>query len=153
MGAAAAAAAAARDALVSGSVRSGSLCLRVSVVKPVDAIAAWLCSTAQKGALCNRLLYLGCRGQNVTIMSPTCVYPESAQPGVSRGALMKAVLISGGFVLFAASGAYAQPAATPNQASARAIVSQYCVGCHNDKSRSGDVSLAHLDFGHVENDA
>src|SRR6266850_1267731 len=52
---------------------------------------------------------------------------------------MKAVLVSGSFVLFAASGAYGQPAATPNEVPPRALVSQYCAGCHNDKVRSGDV--------------
>src|SRR5437879_7169212 len=66
---------------------------------------------------------------------------------------MKAVLVSGCFVLFAASGASAQPGATPNEVPARAIVNQYCAGCHNDTLRSGGVSLAHLDVGHAENDA
>jgi uncharacterized protein DUF1592/uncharacterized protein DUF1588/uncharacterized protein DUF1587/uncharacterized protein DUF1585/uncharacterized protein DUF1595 len=66
---------------------------------------------------------------------------------------MKAVLVSGSFVLVAASGAYAQPAATPGDVPPRAIVSQYCAGCHNDTVRSGGVSLARLDFGHLENDA
>ena len=63
---------------------------------------------------------------------------------------MKAVLVSGSFVLLAASGAYAQPAATPNEAPARASSTRYCAGCHNDKIQSGGVSLARLDFGHVE---
>jgi mono/diheme cytochrome c family protein len=69
------------------------------------------------------------------------------------GALMKAVLVSGSFVLLAASGASAQPAATPNEAPARAVVNQYCVSCHNDKLQSGGVSLARLDFDRVENEA
>jgi len=66
---------------------------------------------------------------------------------------MKAVLVSGSFVLLAASGAFAQPAATPNEAPARAVVNQYCISCHNDKLQSGGVSLARLDFDRVENDA
>src|SRR5947209_8340566 len=81
-----------------------------------------------------------------------CVDPEAA-PEAFKGAPMKAALVSGSIVLFAASGAYAQPTATPDQVPARAIVTQYCAGCHNDKVRSGDVSLARLDFSHMENDA
>src|SRR2546429_3167937 len=66
---------------------------------------------------------------------------------------MKAVLVPGSFVLLAASGASSQPAATPNEAPARAVVNQYCVSCHNDKLQSGGVSLARLDFDRVENEA
>jgi mono/diheme cytochrome c family protein len=66
---------------------------------------------------------------------------------------MKAVLVSGGFVLLAASGASAQSVATPNVVPARAVINQYCVSCHNDKLQSGGVSLARLDFDHVENEA
>ncbi|PYR22232.1 MAG: hypothetical protein DMF94_05455 [Acidobacteria bacterium] len=66
---------------------------------------------------------------------------------------MKAVLVSGSFVFFVASGAYAQPAATPGEVPARALVTQYCAGCHNDAVRSGGVSLARLDVSHAENDA
>ena len=66
---------------------------------------------------------------------------------------MKAVLVSGSVVLLAASAAYAQTATAPAETAARAVVSQYCAGCHNDKVQSGGVSLARLDFGHVENEA
>jgi hypothetical protein len=66
---------------------------------------------------------------------------------------MKVVLVSGSFVLFAVSGAYAQPSATPSEVPARAVVSQYCAGCHSDTLQSGGVSLARLDFSHVANQA
>ncbi len=66
---------------------------------------------------------------------------------------MKAVLISGSFVLAAATWAYAQPAATTGEVPASAIVTQYCAGCHNDTVRSGGVSLARLDVSHAENEA
>jgi mono/diheme cytochrome c family protein len=66
---------------------------------------------------------------------------------------MKAVLVSGSLVLFAASAASAQTATAPDETPAPAVVSQYCAGCHNDKVQSGGVSLARLDFRHVENEA
>src|SRR5258705_4837373 len=69
------------------------------------------------------------------------------------GAPIKAVLVSGSVVLLAASGASAQSVATPNVVPARAVVNQYCVSCHNDTLQSGGVSLARLDFDHVENEA
>src|SRR5690348_2306280 len=31
-----------------------------------------------------------------------------------------------------------------------ALVNQYCVKCHNDKLKSGDMSLAQMDFAHVD---
>src|SRR6185369_6488047 len=77
--------------------------------------------------------------------------PQTLQSGV-QGALMKAALVSGSFLLLAASAASAQPATTPNEAPAR-VVNQYCISCHNDKVQSGGVSLARLDFDHAENQA
>src|SRR5882757_3933229 len=31
-----------------------------------------------------------------------------------------------------------------------ALINKYCVGCHNDKNRSGNMSLAQFDLAHVE---
>ena len=43
--------------------------------------------------------------------------------------------------------------ANSGEVPARALVTQYCAGCHNDAVRSGGVSLARLDVSHAENDA
>jgi hypothetical protein len=45
-------------------------------------------------------------------------------------------------LLFAAATVAANPSSV---ASAPALVSQYCSGCHNDRLKSGDLSLAHFD--------
>jgi hypothetical protein len=65
---------------------------------------------------------------------------------------MKAVLVSCSFMFVVAAGAHAQSAA-PAPATPRAVVNQYCAGCHNDTSRAGGVSLARLDFAHLQNEA
>src|SRR5216683_4361401 len=37
--------------------------------------------------------------------------------------------------------------------SQRALVNQYCAGCHNDKLKSGGFSWAKLDLGHLDQNA
>src|SRR5438093_844521 len=131
---------------------SVSRCLRGKTRGRSRSVTSW----RALGALCSfprdLLSCLVWQRQNITIGGPACVYPEPARHW-RPGALMKAVLVSGSFVFFVASGAYAQPAATPGEVPARALVTQYCAGCHNDAVRSGGVSLARLDVSHAENDA
>ncbi len=51
--------------------------------------------------------------------------------------------------LSAAAMAWGQTAAPATPlASGRALVKQYCSGCHNDSLKSGGMSLAHLDLSH-----
>jgi len=51
--------------------------------------------------------------------------------------------------LVGAVSAAALCAQTPNTPS-RAIVNQYCLGCHNDKLKSGGFSWTKLDLAHPE---
>ena len=51
--------------------------------------------------------------------------------------------------LSAAATAWGQPAArVPSLAPERALVKQYCSGCHNDSLKSGGMSLVRLDLAH-----
>ncbi len=45
----------------------------------------------------------------------------------------------------------AQPVPTPviDDAASRRLLDRYCIGCHNDRSRTGDLSLQALDLAHV----
>src|SRR5579885_941782 len=47
----------------------------------------------------------------------------------------------------------AQKAADPQPAAARALLDKYCVTCHNDKLRTGGLSLQRLDLASVPGDA
>src|SRR5437016_4458671 len=51
--------------------------------------------------------------------------------------------------LLSAASALAQTAASPS----RALVNQYCLGCHNDKLKSGSFSWTKLDLSHPEQNA
>src|SRR5688500_8862233 len=42
-----------------------------------------------------------------------------------------------------------KPSAAPSAATPRALVDQYCVSCHNDRLKSGDLSLAQLDMARL----
>ncbi|MBZ5625847.1 MAG: DUF1592 domain-containing protein [Acidobacteriia bacterium] len=56
------------------------------------------------------------------------------------------LLLSGMAVLWAAS-AHGQTAARlPSATSPRALLNQYCTGCHNDKLKSGNMTLTRLDL-------
>ena len=56
------------------------------------------------------------------------------------------LLLSGMAVLWAAS-AHGQTAARlPSATSPRALLNQYCTGCHNDKLKSGNRTLTRLDL-------
>src|SRR5258708_4308713 len=50
------------------------------------------------------------------------------------------VLIAGGFVALRAQ--QQQTTSPPTAAAQRALVNQYCAGCHNDKLKTGGLSLA-----------
>ena len=64
-------------------------------------------------------------------------------------------------VLFVAAAAYLQarpqqsPVAPPQSGASvnRATLDRYCAGCHNDKSKQGQLSLSSLDVNHVESSA
>ncbi len=49
----------------------------------------------------------------------------------------------------ATQAAHPLPAGMPLE-SQQALVKQYCSGCHNDKLKSGDMSIAQLDLAHAE---
>ena len=48
----------------------------------------------------------------------------------------------------------AQAVATPviDDAASRRLLDRYCIGCHNDRARTGDLSLESLDLAHVGSD-
>jgi len=61
---------------------------------------------------------------------------------------MKTMILAGGFAILTAAVAYGQaPAVTPFPAH-NAVFSKYCMGCHNDKTKSGGMSLANIDPEH-----
>ncbi len=62
---------------------------------------------------------------------------------------MKVLPVLSGAVLFAAL----LPAQTMPAAAQTALANKYCVGCHNDKLKSGGMSLAKFDFAHPEQNA
>jgi len=45
---------------------------------------------------------------------------------------------------------YSQSAGPSAADSRRAVISQYCAGCHNDQVKSGRLDLAGLDTAHLE---
>ena len=62
---------------------------------------------------------------------------------------MRRVSIPGALLLWAAS-AYGQPQQPPlSPASQRAFLDKYCVYCHNDKLKTGSMTLTALDLDHV----
>ena len=42
---------------------------------------------------------------------------------------------------------------SPCHAQDRALLDRYCVGCHNEKTRSGNLAIDKLDFAHPGNNA
>jgi hypothetical protein len=61
-----------------------------------------------------------------------------------------------GFGLFLVAGAVAQtnaPAASPNLAAQRALIDQYCVGCHNEKLKVAGLMLDKADINHISQNA
>jgi hypothetical protein len=63
---------------------------------------------------------------------------------------MGRVLIPGAMLLWAAGGLHAQVATPEAQ---RAFLNQYCAYCHNDKLKSGGMSLTKLDLQHIDQTA
>jgi len=45
------------------------------------------------------------------------------------------------------------PAPAPDVARQRALVDQYCVGCHNAKLKTANLLLDQLDFAHIGDNA
>jgi hypothetical protein len=63
---------------------------------------------------------------------------------------MRRVLIPGAVLLWAVGGLHAQFATPEGQ---RAFLNQYCSYCHNDKLKSGGMSLTRLDLQHIDQTA
>ncbi|HLK69722.1 MAG TPA: DUF1592 domain-containing protein [Bryobacteraceae bacterium] len=62
---------------------------------------------------------------------------------------MKTRLLCCRMAILSATVVYAQvPPKTPSSIPQRALVDQYCAGCHNDKAQSGNMSLTKLDLAH-----
>ena len=67
---------------------------------------------------------------------------------------MRRVLIPSAVSLWAAAIAYAQmPAGFSTPTAQRAFLNQYCAYCHNDKLKSGGMSLTKLDLEHLDQSA
>ena len=67
---------------------------------------------------------------------------------------MNAGLLCSGMALFSVALAQGQVAARPSPAQPeRALVTRYCVGCHNDSFKSGDLSLVRLNLAHPDQTA
>src|SRR5580704_6942674 len=62
---------------------------------------------------------------------------------------MGRMLVSGGLLALSAVILCGQTAVSPQ----RTLISQYCAGCHNDKLKSGGVTLTKLDLAHPEQNA
>jgi hypothetical protein len=58
---------------------------------------------------------------------------------------MKRLLVCGVIAIFSATAAYAQ---TPTQPAPGAVLEKYCAGCHNDKAKTGGLTLSNIDFTH-----
>ena len=62
---------------------------------------------------------------------------------------MKISLLCGRMAILSAAVAYGQIAPkAPSAAPRRPLADQYCVGCHNDKLKSGNMTLTKLDLAH-----
>src|SRR6185503_2618091 len=51
-----------------------------------------------------------------------------------------------GFVIIGATLLFQQKATPQNQAPERALINQYCVGCHNEKTKTAELTLDKLDI-------
>jgi mono/diheme cytochrome c family protein len=58
-----------------------------------------------------------------------------------------------GTVTPAAGAASPRAATSADTAASQGVVSRYCIGCHNDKTRSGELSLEHVDLTDVPKSA
>ena len=78
-------------------------------------------------------------------------------PAVNRQVIMKRVVITSAVLLIFAGVTLRQadgqqpsnPAGSRQAAQHRALVNQYCVTCHNEKLKTGDLMLDKLDLEHV----
>ena len=59
---------------------------------------------------------------------------------------MNRILLSGGLAVLSVSVAFAQTARVAPLPAHNAMADKYCAGCHNDKTKSGGMSLANVDF-------
>lgn len=67
---------------------------------------------------------------------------------------MKRMLVStAALIVCAALGRAQVPGTSSPIASQRAFINQYCAGCHNDKVKSGGVTLTKLDLAHIDQSA
>ncbi len=68
--------------------------------------------------------------------------------------MKRVVAASSVAILFAAATIFGQPAAKPSSApQPAALVNQYCLGCHNDKVKSGGFSWSRIDLAHPDQNA
>src|SRR5690242_20570503 len=64
---------------------------------------------------------------------------------------MKTSLLRGGMAVFSFAVCYGQVAnRPPSTAPPRPLLNQYCTGCHNDKLKSGNMTLTQLDLSHPD---
>jgi uncharacterized protein DUF1592/uncharacterized protein DUF1588/uncharacterized protein DUF1587/uncharacterized protein DUF1595/uncharacterized protein DUF1585 len=63
---------------------------------------------------------------------------------------MRVVLVTAGLLVSAVVVSQAQPTAATTQ---HAVIQQYCAGCHNDKVKSGGMTLTGLDLQHPDQNA
>src|SRR5215471_10768571 len=62
---------------------------------------------------------------------------------------MPKIALSGALVVFATASALAQtPTSIAPPTAPSAVFQKYCMGCHNDKTKSGGLSLANVDIDH-----
>src|SRR5436190_3565672 len=59
---------------------------------------------------------------------------------------MKRTVALIGFIIIGATLLFQQDAASQNQAPERALINQYCLGCHNEKTKTAELMLDKLDI-------
>ena len=58
-----------------------------------------------------------------------------------------------GFIIVGATLLFQQQATSQNQTPERALINQYCVGCHNEKTKTAELMLDKLDLDHPGDNA
>jgi len=66
---------------------------------------------------------------------------------------MKKTVALIGFAIVGATLLFQQKAASQNQTPERALINQYCLGCHNEKTKTADLMLDKLDLDHPGDNA
>ena len=76
-----------------------------------------------------------------TVLAIVCALPLSV------------MLVSGQAPRAAATGKQTSTAKAQPTASPKATVDRYCVGCHNDKLKTANLTLENFDFAHIADHA